>query len=289
MLKKLFFALSLSALYPLSALAQDNADFFQDILISDELKQQEAAQQAQQQLEENRAEAQDAAGALLDAKPKSLKIDMPELPRRSQTTPQPEPQEDVQNLDAAPFGLLWKANIDTIKNIGVILTPVDEKDYVNSFIATGLPKGALDFKSVKLTFGEENELWRIIAVSDFMQDTPSAEKGLRLYNTYSRLLDQKYGNKQEFYTPAMKTIEKTVIVNRKETIQTEQVPYEIGNPEFLSQLQNGSATLYCTFVGNGVGAAITLSVDGDGQSYIVIDYKNLKILQEREQEAVDIL
>ena len=72
-------------------------------------------------------------------------------------------------------------------------------------------------------------------------------------------------------------------------MQTEQVPEKMGNTNFLSQLQDGTATLYSTFEGNGIGAALTLNVDGDGKSYIVIDYKNLNILKERENETLNIL
>ena len=38
-----------------------------------------------------------------------------------------------------------------------------------------------------------------------------------------------------------------------------------------------------------IGAALALNVDGEGKSYIVIDYKNLNILQERENETLNIL
>ena len=71
--------------------------------------------------------------------------------------------------------------------------------------------------------------------------------------------------------------------------QTEQVPEKLENPNFLQQLQNGTASLYSTFEGDGIGAALALNVDGEGKSYIIIDYKNLKILQERENETLNIL
>lgn len=283
--------LTMSCLIPLGfAQAQDNADFYQDLLISDEFKANEAKQQQQKEMQQQMMNAQESARSLLTTKTKNLKIDVPQVERRKVLAPSDkEVAAEAQNLAAAPFGLLWKASVATIKNMGVILTPAEQEDYVNSFVATQLPVDAKNFRRIQLTFGEEDELWRIIGYGDFINDTPSASKGLRMYEMYARLLNQKYGNQKDFYTPAMKTIEKEVVVQGRQTIQTEQVPEKMGNPNFLSQLQQGTASLYSTFEGNGIGVALALNVDGDGKSYIVIDYKNLKILQEREDEALNIL
>ena len=63
----------------------------------------------------------------------------------------------------------------------------------------------------------------------------------------------------------------------------------IGNPDFLNQLQQGTATLYSTFHNDEVGAALAINVDGNKKSYIVIDYKNLKILKAQENKTLDAL
>ena len=283
--------LTMSCLIPLaSAQAQSNTDFYQDLLISDEVKAEEAKQQQQQKLREQMQSTQDSARSLLTTKTKKLQIDVPQIERRNTAEPSDkEVAQEAQNLDSAPFGLLWKASEATIKNMGVVLTPAEQEDYVNSFFATQLPVEAKGFRSIQITFGQEDELWRIIAYGDLIDDTPSASKGLRQYEMYARLLNQKYGNQKDFYTPATQTVEKEVMVNGRKTMQTEQVPEKMGNPNFLSQLQQGTATLYSTFEGNGIGAALALNVDGDGKSYIIIDYKNLNILKEREKETLNIL
>lgn len=283
--------LTMSCMIPLSmAHAQSNADFYQDLLISDEVKANEAKQKEEQKLREEMQDVQDSARSLLTTKTKNLKIDVPQIERRNNAEPSDkEVAIEAQNLDAAPFGLLWKASEAAIKNMGVILTPAEQEDYVNSFVATQLPVDAKGFRTIQITFGEEDELWRIIAYGDLIDDTPSASKGLRQYEMYARLLNQKYGKQKDFYTPAMKTVEKEVMINGRKTMQSEQVPEKMGNPNFLAQLQDGSATLYSTFEGNGIGAALALNVDGDGKSYIVIDYKNLNILKERENETLNIL
>lgn len=170
--------------------------------------------------------------------------------------------------------------------MGVTLTPIGEKDYVNSFSAGNLPKPLNGFRSIDLTFGVENELWRIIAYSDFMQDTPDAAIVLRQYRRFYQLLERKYGNAKQYFTPqpTTETPQQTPAAQKAPKIDN-----SIGNPHFLAQLQSGEAELYATFEGNDVGAALSVNVDGSGRSYIVIDYKNLKILRQREEQALDAL
>lgn len=48
-------------------------------------------------------------------------------------------------------------------------------------------------------------------------------------------------------------------------------------------------TLYSTYYNDDVGAALAVNVDGDGKSYIVVDYKNLKLLRNREKQTLDAL
>lgn len=287
-MKKYFFLLALSLLLPCSpAFAQDSAsDFYQDLLSG--TPQTDASQD---KLNQSAAEAAAKARSLLKTKTRKLEINVPQIERRSRPAQAKTKASAVepQNLESGPFGLLWKASIETIKELGVILTPIEEKDYVNSFSATHLPKNPKGFRDIYITFGEENELWRILALGDFINDEQDASKVLKEYRKYVRLLTQKYGNPQEFYDPKIKQVEKKVMVNGLEKTEIENIPEPIGNPEFLSQLQNGEANLYSTFEGNNIGAALAINVDGDGKSYIIIDYKNIKILQDRENEALDIL
>lgn len=276
---------------PLSA-QENSGNFYQDLLISDELKAQEAKEKADAQNRQKLEQAKNSARGILTTKTKNLKVDVPKLERRKVETPAKSDKEvaaATQNLDSAPFGLLWKASIEATKNLGVILTPIEQKDYVNSFAATHLPKDPKGFREVYLTFGEENELWRMIAYGEFINDTPDAAKVLKEYRMYSRLLSRKYGNAKEFFTPATKTIQKTVRENGQDVVKTEQIPEPMGNPNFLKQLQSGEADLYSTFEGDNIGAALAINVDGDGKSYIIINYTNIKILKEREEETLDIL
>ena len=276
MKKVLLFTLLFSLAAISDAAAQSSGTLSRDILISGD-----AELPADEEAVEN---AQDAARKLLDAKPQNLRQqNFPKLRRQRHSAAQ---SPIAAQANAAPFGLVWGATAEQIKTQGVELTPIEEKDYVNSFSARRLPKSIADFDQVNLTFGEEDKLWRIIAYSTPLQDTPDASKVMRLYNIYSDLLAKKYGNAQEFFTPAEIEIQTQDERGRPAVIK-ERAP--IGNPDFLNQLQNGTAVLYSTFDNKDVGAALAVNVDGDGKSYIVIDYKNLKILRNVEKQTLDAL
>ena len=98
--------------------------------------------------------------------------------------------------------------------------------------------------------------------------------------------NKKYGNKQEFFTPAQISVKTTDSKGKEITVQE---PAPIGNPNFLNQLKSGEAVLYSTYNNQEVGAALAVNVDGSGKSYIVIDYKNLTIMNAQEQETLDAL
>ena len=268
------------------AQAAENSTFYDDILISGELKEQINEEQQQAAHQQQIQQVQDQAAKLLESDAPQIKVDIQNLPSRPQTTSALQKRAEVKDLSAAPFGLNWGATILDTQDLGVSLTPIGEKDYVNSFSAQNLPKPLKGFRSIDLTFGIENELWRIIAYGDFLEDTQDAAVVLRQYRRFYKLLERKYGNAQQFFTP--QPINETSTDNASAP-DTPKVDTSIGNPNFLAQLQSGEAELYATFEGNDVGAALSVNVDGSGRSYIIIDYKNLKILREREEQALDAL
>ena len=288
-MKKVFCLLSLALLCPAAAdAAEDAGDFYQNLLVTDEVI---AA--------ENEDIAIENARRMLDSKPKILKMKdnkVVRLPNRDAVkTPaaaaEPAAAEPAQpEYGSAPFGLVWGASAKEIENLGVTLTPAGEKDYMNNYIAGHLPNSLHDFRDVMLTFGIDNRLWRIIAYGKFIKDDAAASGVLKMYRGYFKLLSQKYGHAQEFYTPNVVNVDKTVTDTRgKPQTVTEEKKQPIGNPDFLKELQNGDAELYATFENGIVGAALGVNVDGNGQSYITIDYKNLKLMKEREAETLNAL
>ncbi len=268
------------------AQATDNGSFYDDILISGELKEQIAQEQQQKAYHDQIRQVQDQAVDLLESNAPQIKIDIPDLPTRPQNSPTLQKRAEAKDLSAAPFGLNWGASILDTQDLGVSLTSIEEKDYVNSFSAQNLPKPLKGFRSIDLTFGIENELWRIIAYGDFLDDTKDASVVLRQYRRFYKLLERKYGNAQQFFTPQPISENPD---NNNPNQNAPKIDTSIGNPDFLAQLQSGEAELYATFEGNDVGAALSVNVDGSGRSYIIIDYKNLKILREREEQALDAL
>ena len=273
-MKKVFLpALALLTLFSSPADAQISQDFLLDSQALSETGPDEDAV----------AKAEESARRLLEQKPRALrKQTFPKLRSR----PTAEPSKLVSRTQSAPFGLIWGSTIAETKNQGILLTPIGEKDYVNSFSATRLPKAVDDIARVDVTFGEDDRLWRVIAYGKLLDDNASADKVMQLYKIYSDLLTKKYGHPEEFFTPAQINVTRKNDKGRDITVQE---PAPIGNPDFLKQLQSGAAELYSTYYNQEVGAALAVNVDGDGKSYIVIDYKNLQILNAREQETLDAL
>lgn len=263
----------------------EGGQFYEDVLISDDLKMRESSDSAKEK-----------ASRLLDQKPKIIKIEGAPLEfRASRPQQQPaavisKPVDTTTKYGEAPFGLSWGATYNQTKALGVDLTKVERKDSVNNFIVTKLPKPISDFRQIIVSFGENNSLWRLSAYGKLISDDPATSKALHLYKKYYDLLQRKYGNAQEFFTPKIVTIEKTVKDEYgRDKIEIEKVAQPIGNPDFLAQLQSGEAVLYATFEDKDVGAALAVNVDGDGKSYIIIDYTNLQIFREREKEVLDAL
>lgn len=250
--------------------------FYEDVLLSDDVK-----------IKEESTTAKEQASEILKQKPKIIKIDGAPVQFRSS---RPQTIKTSTIYGEAPFGLSWGATYDQIKALGVQMQKVTREDSVNDFMITQLPKPLSDFRQVIISFGENNSLWRINAYGDLIDDDASASKVLRLYRKYYKLLEQKYGNAQEFFTPQIITVEKTVKDEYgKDKIEIEKISEPMGGPNFLDALQSGEAVLYATFENQEVGAALAVNVDGEKKSYIVIDYTNLRIFRKREETALDAL
>ncbi len=188
--------------------------------------------------------------------------------------------EEKQN--EAPFGLIWNSSYFDLQDLHVDMQKVEIKDNPESYLVTHLPKPIPFFRKVYIVLGEENRLQRILAYSEAITDNSKAEETLKKYNFYSQLLEKKYGNKQTFFTPAPAPEQKNKNEENKES-------NKIGNPEFLSQLEAGTAVLYSTYHNNNVAATLSIDVDGDKKSYIIIDYKNLKTINEQNTDILEAL
>ncbi len=194
-------------------------------------------------------------------------------------------QKIKAKLQPAPFGLYWAATADETKKLGFELNPAERKDYKNVFIVKNSQQKNNTFQQITAIFGEQNKLWCIYARGNLLEDDAQASKVLALYHRYYQALSAKYGNAQEHFEPY--TYEEELIEgegNQKKISKiTKQNP--IGGDNFLQELQEGKAVLYATFQNDEIGVTLGISVDGNGKSYISIDYKDFA-LRESEQQAV---
>lgn len=200
-----------------------------------------------------------------------------------------EIKQIAQKHNTAPFGLFWGINKEQTELLGFVLQSAERKDYQNVYKVDNPKQSVKTFDTVTAIFGEQNKLWCIFAQSTPQKDTPQASEVLKLYRKYYDALELKYGHAKQYFTPHTHTEE---IINegasepQKETVT---ITDPIGNDNFLAELQNGTAVLYATFENDIVGITLGVSVDGDAQSYISLDYKNLKIMDEEMKTKLDNL
>ena len=276
-MNKLFYALLAAAMsFSFNSFAKD--DFFDDIMQTEEMKQ---GAKEEQTVEKGQMDA----AKLLASKPKALKIE-----KRKIKIEEKSDKFNPKVYEHAPMGLLWLAPVSEIEYIKVQLTPVELKDYPNTYKATNLPKPLPDMREVMISFGESNSLWRIVSYGNLIEDNSKASKGLAQYNKYYEMLEKKYGNAQEFYTPAMFNVEESV-PNPDGTTSTaiRQAKMEIGDEGFLEKLASGEAVLYSTFNNEMVGVTLALFANEDNQTFIVIDYKNLISQKKTNDDIYDAL
>ena len=274
----LFYPLS-CFLFAIAANAQSTNLLFDD---SDIIVRAETPDITPSASESDKLSAAASAKALLKQAPRKITPqNMPEFKSSRKKS-----HKESKPTFPAPFGLLWNASVDTTRNQGIQLTAIDLKDYPESYSASQLPKKLDFFDKVYITFGHTDELYRIIAYSHNFADNAAADKTIDYYRTYSEYLDKKYGNMEQNYTPAILT--KTVKDSQgKDQEIKEEAP--LGNPDFLEQLMTGEAVLYSTYHNNDVEATLSINVDGDKKSSIVIEYRNLQIMKQQENSTIDAL
>jgi len=100
----------------------------------------------------------------------------------------PQDKESV-----APFGLEWGMSTAQVKGLGVDLAERPEKEFGQTYTATKVPKILSDVALVVLSFGYDDKLWRIVAVSKNFDNDPYGSAVQSRYDELARLLGEKYG------------------------------------------------------------------------------------------------
>ncbi|HVV78448.1 MAG TPA: hypothetical protein VHD59_02390 [Pseudolabrys sp.] len=95
--------------------------------------------------------------------------------------------------DDAPFGLTWGASAEEIRSAGVDLKDFPSSDFGRSYVATKLSKVLSDQEATLLSFGFDNKLWRVVAVSRSFENDPYGASVKSRYQQLSDILTSKYG------------------------------------------------------------------------------------------------
>jgi hypothetical protein len=93
----------------------------------------------------------------------------------------------------APFGLSWGASTEQVKSLGVDLKQPDKDSFGETYSASNLPKGISDQQITFLSFGNDNKLWRIAAISTPFENDPYGNSGKNRYSELVGILSEKYG------------------------------------------------------------------------------------------------
>jgi len=259
-----------------SVKAKAENDFFDELIIDHE---------NQKKLEEEIKieESKVKASQVLDQKLMDLKFEQKKKEAE-------ENQEEKVVYDSAPFGLLWLAPQKEIEKLGVVLTPKKVKDSPNSFTATNLPKSVSAFDSVLVSFGDNDILWRIAGYGTPIEDDQNASLGLKEYNKFYQIFDEKYANAEEFYTAAVINVDEEVMLkDGSKSHMIRQKFIEKGDDGFKEKLMKGESILYATFHNDSVSVTLALMANGDGQTFIMVDYKSLKINDLEHEKMMDAL
>jgi hypothetical protein len=102
--------------------------------------------------------------------------------------------------NAAPLGLTWGASVDETRAIGVDLQSLPNKDGGDTYVAQKLPKALSDQDGALLSFGFDNKLWRIVAISRPFSNDPQGTAVKARYQELLTSLTEKYGKPRSVHS-----------------------------------------------------------------------------------------
>lgn len=201
-------------------------------------------------------------------------------------------QHIKDTYEKAPLGLYWGISQEETKDIDFTLQPAERKNYAEVYLVESEHNLHPEFKHILVIYGKRDHLWCIYAQGTPKEDTPNATEVMHLYKKYYEALEKKYGNAQEYFTPYKYTeeiVEETEDPKKPKIIVIEK-ENPLGGPTFLQELREEKASLYATFENNEVGVVMSVNVNENNQSYLTIDFKNLKLMQaEKDAELTELV
>ena len=100
--------------------------------------------------------------------------------------------QETPKMDA-PFGLCGASHLPRLRVEDVDLREAPFRDYGDTYAATKLPKVIADAETIILSFGNDDKLWRIVAISRTYPNDPYGNNVKARYQELARVLSEKYG------------------------------------------------------------------------------------------------
>jgi len=158
--------------------------------------------------------------------------------------------------ESAPFGLTWGMSVEKLREAGVQLRPLQDDETGRRYSTHDLPKLLGDIDEVILSFGGNDRLYRIEAISrDYLHDLDGSRTRAR-YEALSRALAAKYGAGKETHD-----------INK---------PWD--SPEhFLMGINLGSSRYYTDFEGKNVAVRLTIKAKRRDIGTYVLIYRHKEL------------
>jgi hypothetical protein len=99
----------------------------------------------------------------------------------------------ARSQNEAPFGLNWGTSAEDLRTAGIELKEVEDKKFGTSYAAAKLLKVLADQEATLLSFGFNNKLWRIMALSRQFENDPYGTAVKHRYEELLAILSEKYG------------------------------------------------------------------------------------------------
>ena len=155
--------------------------------------------------------------------------------------------------EAAPFGLTWGSAVEQLKASGINLQRRQSDGSGVRFSATSLPKALSDMGEAILSFGNNDKLHKIEAISEDVTNDPAGTRLKARYAALSRALTGKYGKG----------------VARHEILE----PWTRPN-DFLTGIYRGSSHWHTDFTGANVTIRLEIRASRRGISNYVLTFQH---------------
>jgi hypothetical protein len=157
--------------------------------------------------------------------------------------------------EGAPFGLTWDTSVEHLKASGIQLQLRQSDNSGVRFATTNLPKALSDMGEAILSFGNNNKLHKIVAISEDVTNDPAGTRLKARYAALSRALTAKYGKG----------------VARHEILE----PWTRPN-DFLTGINRGSSYHYTDFAGENVTVRLEIRASRRGVSNYALIFQHKK-------------